>query len=205
MKQITSSALLTLLVASTLQQAATINGCTQYQGANKPCAACYLRPVSAKNGCGAQDLTSNCLLHAESFGQPTRCTLCKKGFATSPTGKCVQGFIPGCVLTMRTAADGVFCTVCGSGLFPAFDWKSCVPVVPDQAIENCVWTGVAVDFSYCLKCSPGFVASQDAQKSCVPAKAPGCLTLGNNGRCQTCNVFSGYSMQADGTCKFTNF
>ena len=199
-----SSSILAILLIGSAVHAATINGCLESLDPTKVCTSCYQRQVTA-TGCGPRDLNSNCLIHTESAGQASKCTLCKQGYAKTIAGQCVPGVIPGCIMAMQTAADGLYCGVCDSGLYVSYDWKACVPVRKDQIVENCLWIGQACNFSYCKKCSPGYVATQGEFKKCVPAKTPGCLVLGPNGTCAKCDVYSGYSKQEDGTCKYTNF
>ena len=200
---------LTLLLTTTalteftnLQQTSKpIPGCLQYDPVAKQCTTCYMRPTSPTTGCGALKPNTNCLYQQSGVGEAQLCKLCIPGFANTPVGQCVRGKIDNCVLTLSTAADGLFCGACMHGMYPSYNWKACVPAIGQQIMQNCDWLGNAINHPYCIKCAKGYATGR-YQYTCTKTDLVGCLTLDTTpGKCYKCNVFEGYSMQRDGSCK----
>ena len=200
---------LTLLLVTTalsgttdLQQTSKpIPNCLRFDPTTKRCTTCYMSPTSPTTGCGAYQPNNKCFYQQSGVGEAQYCKLCIPGFANTPAGQCVKGNIDNCVFTLVTAEDGVFCGACMHGLYPTFNLKGCGKAYGQNYMANCDWLGNAIDHPFCLKCAKGYVSGR-YQNACIKSDLVGCLRLDTTpGKCYWCNVYEGYSMQRDGSCK----
>ena len=193
--------ILAITVASAICQQRLVKGCFKWDKTKNTCTACYRRKITS-TGCGTLlSVQDNCLLHAETPGQPLFCQLCRQGYAPDENRQCQPLNIFNC------AVGGIYqkqhtCDICGNGQFPVANGSTTVCAPDPNPIPNCLW-GTVLNGKKCLRCGAGYVVKSDAS-GCVAQNATnlGALRLNNDGSLYTCDVFAGYSMQKNGQCKF---
>ena len=197
--------ILTLLAASiSCQQQSTTKGCLYWSKTRGVCTACYRRLRVPKGRCGPLlPFADYCLIHTGSPGAKSRCGLCRPGYGITTRGACAPLDIFDCVQGEFKHQGKGFCVACGSGNVPSEDGSSYIPA-PERFL-NCLWGGrdPASGALYCARCSPNYL-KYDTDR-CARQKYPrkGCLEIQEEGlKCLSCDVFAGYSMQKDGSCKF---
>ena len=124
-----------------------------------------------------------------------------------PTSDCLhQGFIQGCRFQIDIQ-DYQLCISCQDRGFyvhkiaekPLFCGKLPEGMAP---IENCQWGGiydVKNNRITCFKCKNGYSLSRNLGR-CFPWVLKGCLLGASSTYCVECDVYDGWSMQADKTC-----
>ena len=219
MRTITLFPLLTALCLLNNSAASPYPGCLKvatptFTSRDASCAVCYRRKLSYPKSPGCGPLLSSqdrCRFYKYSGNSgASRCVECKTGFALNQrNGACIQGTISRCRAETYETNDTRFCTECETGYYAQLlssGVSRCVPAGQIQkAVPNCLYggftqkTGNFVSTS-CARCKPGFSLSSDGQK-CETARFAGCLRNAEFGtRCQSCDVYEGYSMQTDFRC-----
>ena len=196
-----------VLPAIILSQQAVIKGCYYQNLIKKRCSACYRRQKQANGpGCGPLlPVTDTCLIHYEAPGEKLQCGLCREGYGLTLKDTCVPSNMFNCVSSgVYPGENDKSCFSCGRGLYPDSNYEYCLPAPEGKGVEHCEWgTLINSQTIKCNKCSPGYILNFE-NTACVPIVPHyvGCLQMEGFGRCISCNVYAGYSMQIDGTCKF---
>ena len=191
--------ILAILAASINCQQRTVKGCLRWTKETKSCTACYRRQVST-GGCGPLlPVTDTCLVHTESIGQQLKCELCRKGYGLTKQGGCAPLNIFNCVSGLFVTPTKKGCLYCGNGEYPSQDGSVCAPSTTPT--PNCLWGTAGHLKPFCARCVPNYVANEKNQCERQVPSTQGCLRI-FSGECYACDVFAGYSMQKNGSCKF---
>ena len=171
-----------LIAACISCQQKTIKGCVHFEKSSNACQACYRRLRTADGGCGALLTPSDtCLIHRERPGRPVICDLCRPGYGTTIWGTCAPLEIFDCLAGRFNPQSGkISCIVCGNGNFPSKDQTRCL--LPTKPVPNCLWGGRSEFDTFCSRCEPNYVTSEEDRLKCVPqtAATKGCF-LTNGG------------------------
>ena len=206
----TTLLLITLSTQTTLPPLSQqISSCYAY--GNKRCKTCFQSEPSLKNpGCGPQIKQTNCSLFTiNPKNSNIYCDTCKEGFELFSsrvkggkiTWKCKPSTLQTCVSEVFFFGKN-FCLACDGG-YPSQDFQKCIPASEFKTpVKNCLWGSLDPHnkFYGCLRCKPGFTYN-GAELKCVKTVEPGCLDYDFMFKsCNFCDVYDGYSQQADKKC-----
>ena len=197
-----------------LAQANSIEGCFSNKG--KYCETCYKRkPLYPAQGCGPIKEFDRCAQYTVfEKAKKVVCTRCFPGFylkITDTTRTCeqvtLQYHIDFCLNNIEFYGANLMCYFCSSQRYSVFNEPegtySCQPAQNVKHSDpNCMWGASTYNgFAQCYRCQEGYTWSLSTG-TCKLEKelnVVGCL-LYDTGKCLECNVYEGYSMQADGSC-----
>ena len=190
-----------------LNKADLIPGCLKYIDGR--CWTCYQRrPEQLSRGCGARlpDSDPCAFYDSDTKYQVIKCDICKPGFKlvfdeiNASKRKCVKGTYQHCTNEVQIAGNTDVCLGCDNQMYFSVDANKCItPAAGKPRIKNCLWGGYynAGD-PRCERCKPGYTL--EYLNTCKRDTIEGCLTASVSGRCLSCDVYEGYSMQPDGSC-----
>ena len=178
---------------------------------NSSCSFCYLSKPNYSNGECLDILPNNnnsCRFYIDAFKTP-RCQNCREGYYLTPTKDfssfvCVKDpqYIKGCFQEQKVLNKT--CSICQGG-FPADKGKKCVAfnqIDTKDLIQHCLYGFRNSLGNACYRCEEGFTYDY-IKRECLKT-GDGCLAvLRTNGRviCTGCDVYNGYEMQRDLSCK----
>ena len=216
--------LFTFTVIFGLSTATTYNGCLEVDNSGT-CLTCYLSKATFDSGCGPMLPPSNhCRFWRYStFDDDSYCVEAKYGYALVKSDdfgsrKIVNGPLDDCISQVKDTLNGntYQCIMCDHYKYPFLDLrtKNTVCVKPNddrlrpqdkiKIIPNCKYGGsVSYNNGYqstCMRCDPGYAIDGPNGQKCVTPNKRGCLRNASFGDCLECDVYSGYSMNADGNC-----
>ena len=183
-------------------------GCVKVSSSGS-CDVCYERKhLTGGKLCGPKQRASDhCLFYERDSSGKSICIQCKAGFAFYSGVKPGQSrcrskaSIDGCLADFLSA-DNEYCSACSDGYASQLTTNRVIyecraPI--RQPVPHCLWGGVSTRASTtCYRFQEGY--SLDSRTgTCFASSVRGCWQT-RAGKCQLCDPYLGYSMEADGSC-----